>query len=82
MDQKLDLKDLVPNFSSVNFTPETGGELSALFIIILIAIFVGFLLVAVFEFIKSIRLINWIQGLLKNETSSTITLNRFRSIIL
>jgi hypothetical protein len=76
MEQKINLKELIPNFSSISIPPETGSELSALFIIFLICIFIYFLFYAAFQFIKSIRLINWTMGLIGKETASSITLNR------
>ncbi|MEN8237469.1 MAG: anti-phage ZorAB system protein ZorA, partial [Pseudomonadota bacterium] len=73
---KIDLTGLLPQLDSITFIPQTSDELSTIFVIILVLIFVGFILVSLYALFTSLVRISWVFKLLKGETSSSIGLNR------
>ncbi len=85
MNEKIDIKGLLPDFESIIstsdglsivFPPETAEQLSAFFVAILGIIFCFFLLISIYQLIKSRRQTSWVLRLLKRENTASITPNR------
>ena len=76
MDNNIDLTKLWPEFSSLTGFPQTAEQLSALFVFILLVVFLFFVFVSIKAFVKSRRQITWVFNLLKDETQTSVVLNR------
>ncbi len=73
-ENQIHLMDLLPDFSSLGIS--TAGQLSALFVALLIVVVGVFVIISFWAHKKARQRINWIQKLLENETSQSVVTNR------
>ena len=72
MDDKIDLRGLIPDFSQLGSFPETSSELSALFVSILIVVALFFVLLTILYLIKALFRVSRLKKLLKGKTQKNI----------
>lgn len=76
MIDKINLNGLLPDFQSINFPIETGAQLSALFVSVLIVTSVVFVLWSLIAYFAARIRIIWIAKIIGKHTSDSVAVNR------
>ncbi len=76
MEKPLNLGRLLPNFTEFSFLPHSAEQLSTLFVVLLIVVFIIFLAYSILSFVAAKARVSWLHNQLKPLTDKTVAASK------